>query len=276
MNFKLRSVISVCTIKDIETFSVSSHHIVKNIDAENYRVVVPDGYVEYFKSKISPRFEVVNEQIYHEIRSYLESKVPKRYDRFGWYFQQLIKIAELNIGDVSAINLVWDADTVPLKNLIFEDNGSVLYFCGSENHQPYFDFITKILDLEKQTPYSFIAQSFPARACWVKEFCETLEKKFDKPWFSVIIDNIDFSEASGFSEYETLGTFIHARYPRKISFRPQRKWLRMGNNLIGGIDKLEYYLPKLLKKYDFISFENWDRKELTIRSILKRLKLRWL
>ena len=63
-------------------------------------------------------------------------------------------------------------------------------------------------------------------------------------WDQSIINSIDFREESGFSEFETLGTFIEANFINEIQISNQ-KWTRYGNSLIGSISNLKFF-SKLL------------------------------
>jgi len=83
------------------------------------------------------------------------------------------------------------------------------------------------------------------------------------PWLQAIVEATNFREGSGFSEYETLGTFFSHKYANEICFT-NRKWLRSGNSLIGGIDKLNQPLSKLLlDQFDYAAFEAWDNPSKT-------------
>ena len=81
---------------------------------------------------------------------------------------------------------------------------------------------------------------------------------------SKLIELIDFKQSSGFSEYETLGTFAVKNFNEEIEISDNIKnWYRYGNSLIGSSDDFKYFKNKLSKKYDFISFESWDTRKFS-------------
>jgi len=259
---QLDVVISVCCLRDAKTWQITSGFIVQNIHAKQYKVFVPDGEVEAFRAISALPFQVVGESIYtkdfaQKLRKCLPEKIQ---DQFGWYLQQLIKLTALSQCNEDQFALIWDADTVPIKPLHFIDEaGKLIYYKSDEFHPPYFLTIDKLLGLKKIVNFSFIAQSFVMRGLWMKQFINAIEARHGIAWVDAILEAIDFQEGNGFSEYETLGTFITHTYPAKIHFT-DRQWLRWGNSTIGDVAflKLKSSLKKL-KQYDFVSFEKWDR-----------------
>lgn len=255
-------IICVCCRKDYKTWETASQFIVKNIYAKNYRVYVPDSEVDFFKEISNPSFEVIAESIYTAyIAPILKNRLAEnKIDQFGWYLQQFIKLYAVSECSADEVALIWDADTVPLKPLIFiDDENRILYYKGKEHHQPYFEFIEKFLGLTKVVNFSFITQCFAIKGAWAKEFFRFIELRHKVGWVQALVEGIDFSEGNGFSEYETLGTFIshfHAEEAQYINC----EWQRFGNSLIGDIAFLETKSSKRkLMQYDFVSFEKWDR-----------------
>jgi hypothetical protein len=258
----LNKVICVCTRKDALTFEITAHYINRFIKSKSYIVIVPDVDFDYFASLNLTGFTIISEKKYAHIGYTLSKKsVGKRY---GWYFQQFIKMAELDDGLNNDVNLIWDADTIPLREISFEKNGSLYFYQGKEHHSPYFDLIKKLLDENKQVETSFIAQCLPYRAGWFRDFKENLEKDTKYPWYQRIIDLIDFNEDSGFSEYETLGTYASKNFSSGIKINAKTNdWYRFGNSLIGGPQNIIKYENILKANYNFVSFESWDNKRMS-------------
>ena len=258
-------IICVCCKKDSKTWAIASKYIVKNIQAKNYRVYVPDSEVTFFKEISAPPFEIIAESIYTDnFAPILRSRLPaNRVDQFGWYLQQFIKLYAVSECSADEIALIWDADTLPLQPLMFiDDENRLLYYKGIEHHQPYFEFIKKLLGLTKVVNFSFITQCFVIKGAWVQDFLRFIEHRHQVSWVQALIDGIDFNEGNGFSEYETLGTFISHHHAKEVQFI-DRAWQRFGNSLIGDIAFLEIRSSKKkLMKFDFVSFEKWDRMKL--------------
>jgi len=279
----LARVVSVCSKKDIETWSVACRHIVKFIDANEYLIVVPDAEVDEFKSVTCSPYKVLPETSYvGDLKGRIQTLLPiENHDRIGWYLQQFIKIAAAKRapvdGNTEAVILIWDADTIPLKQLKFvNDDGKLIYYQGSEQHQPYFEFIEKAFGLKRKCEFSFIAQCFPAKISWVQSFCNALESK-GHDWVESIILNLDQSQRAGFSEYESLGTFIWNNYPNQVGLSNQQ-WERNGQKLLGKPSQLsELEWLGLSSTYDYISFEVWDSNKglgSKWRAYRNRLKFR--
>ena len=262
---EIRRVISVCTAKHVPVWRVASTKLVEFVDSREFVVIVPDHEVEVFKRVTPAEISVTSEAKFtSQIEPLLKPKFSSRNkNRYGWYLQQFIKLAALAESKSDETYLIWDADTVPLKTLSFQTPTGLSYYRATENHTPYFNSIRKLLGLEKITPHSFIAQCFPIKGNWMHEFITLIETRNEADWLKAIADNVDFNEISGFSEYETLGTFITHRYPEEISYSDS-KWLRLANSAIGGIHKINKPLSKfILKPYDFAAFEIGDKPSIS-------------
>lgn len=251
-------VISVCASKDIEVWRIASAQIIEKIKGKKYIVIVPSSEINLFISASPSEYEVVDE------RKYTSKFLPalKVYEgisksSIGWYMQQFLKLSALGEIGEDEIALIWDADTVPLKEIEFEKNGRIIFYKGAEYHKPYFDTIKNLLNYEKRNKYSYIAQCIPCKGLWIKSFIEAIEKN-ETQWEKQIINSIDFSQASGFSEYETLGTYIEHNFFEQIEIT-NRRWHRYGNGIIGAPANLRYFSKLLSKRYDFVSFEAWDK-----------------
>lgn len=271
----ISEVICVCSWGDAPTWEKAATRIVRNISARHYKLLVPDNELERFREITPSAIEVLPESRYlGDIVRRLNAVIPpERMARRGWYLQQFIKIAAARAAEPDAVVLIWDADTVPLKPLRFIDEaGRVLYYKGSEHHLPYFKLIRDLLGLERKVDFSFIAQCFPLRVRWLNELCDELEHRYNSAWYEAIISRIDFSQDSGFSEYETMGTYIAHHHPQEIAFSSAR-WWRFGNRLVGDITLLtDRKALALSRKYDFLSFEKWERRPsfLWLRKLLSR------
>ena len=136
---------------------------------------------EYFASLNLRKFKIVSEEKYENIADALRERLIG--GRFGWYFQQFIKMSELDEGEDRDINLIWDADTIPLKELSFERNGKIFFYQGKELHPPYFELIKNLLNEEKFVRTSFIAQCLPYRVKWFKDFKAILKLDIDTQWY---------------------------------------------------------------------------------------------
>ena len=277
MTTSIDEVISVCSAKDLDVWTVASKNIVQFIPAARYTVIVPDSQVDLFASVTCAPYQVKPESSFvGNIKERIAQTLSaENQDRVGWYLQQFVKISAILAHDDQDIVLIWDADTVPLKSLEFIDqNGRLIYYKGSEFRKSYFEFIERALGLKRNQDFSFIAQSLVAKVVWVRELFQFLESKTQKPWPEAVLAFLDPKEPAGFAEFETMGTWFwqNHRSEMVISDRP---WQRNGLSLVGSPLKFSQSTwLGLSKSFDFVSFELWDGV-VGLRKRFKRLYRRW-
>jgi len=268
-------IISTCTSKDFLTWKLTSKSLLDYCESKEKILIVPSKDFKLFKRYTPPDFNVVveNDVVSPNI---LKNKIDSgSYDRFAWFYQQILKIEFLKIGDDGDINLIWDADTVALRNFnCFQDN-KIIYRFSNLHHQAYFDTIKFLLGIDKQTDKSFIAQVFPARVEWVRGMISLIEKKYNTDWYFSLLSIRNPSHKLFFSEYETLGNYIYANYYNEISFDIDNKWFREGGSFIDKISNYNYnHLNKKLIDYDYSAIESYD--VLNAMNIIERSKYRLL
>ena len=267
------NVISVCAIKDQHVWARTAPSVLENIDSYRYTLIVPEHELKVFQKITPSEYEVISEnQFKTGFFAYLANSATDSKSSIGWYIQQLLKLSALASIPKDQVALIWDADTVPLKKLTFESNGKLACYKGNEHHEPYFSTIERLLGLKKANKISYIAQCMPFRSSWARELFELIEEKNDCRWQEAVIKAIDFSRPSGFSEYELLGTFVEYNYPGELAILTN-PWQRYGNGLIGSVEHLDYFQKILGLRYDFISFEKWDKSYSLYSQYLKKLGL---
>lgn len=184
--------------------------------------------------------------------------------RTGWYVQQFIKLGYSKICK-DEYYLLWDSDTIPVKRIeLFDEDGVPFIDCKTEYHKPYFDTIGNLLPgYKKQVKESFIAEHMLINKQVMLDLINDIEQNTalaGVDYIEKIINAIDSKElaSSGFSEFETYGTYVYKKYPDRYKVR---KWksLRFGGFYFEGANDLNDENRKwLAKKYDAISFEKGD------------------
>jgi hypothetical protein len=255
----------MCSSSHAEVWKLTSKLLVDNVVADRYVVFVPRAEKDLFESITDSRIEVqAQEPLGQNFYAKLAEKISDagNIDRFGWYLQQFYKIAALqNIDD--DILVIWDADCVPVKPIEIIDSQNKIVFVNSSNelHRPYFENIKKLLGMERVQEFSFVIPSFPMRKKWISEFLDFIEIKHGMKWHEAIIDTTDFSIQSGFSETETMGTFIANRYPDDWTSR-KGTWERYGRSRFGAPKKFDSQKMVAIghdRNLEIVTFENWDR-----------------
>jgi FkbM family methyltransferase len=250
-------VVSVAELGCIESWKLTGPQLIALVPASEYWLIVPDSQVKQFVDNSPVQVTVFPESIFTQDFSEKFSRcegaaLPARR---GWYLQQLIKLSALKKAAHFDRIVIWDADTVPLQDLSFFDfQGNCRYYLGSEYHLPYFENIDRLLGLDKAHPNSFIAQNFPITGDQIRAFFSYVEKRHQSEWWNAVINSIDFDELSGFSEYETLGTFVSSIDKKPLNVQ-LGAWSRDGNQRWVKKQVSGQRVQKV--KYDFVAVERW-------------------
>ena len=250
-------VVSVAEISCLETWKLTGPQIISLIPASEYWLIVPDDQMRQFVENTPVEYSVFPESVFMQDFSeeFSRREGASLPGRRGWYLQQLIKLEALSRARHLDRIVIWDADTVPLRKISFFDSqGNCRYFFGSEYHLPYFENIKRLLGLDKAEPNSFIAQNFPITGDQIPAFFSYVEERHQKKWWHAVIDSIDFDESSGFSEYETLGTFVSSFTMQPVTMQ-QGTWSREGNQR--WVSKQVSSRKASKAKYDFVAIERW-------------------
>jgi len=264
--FPSTRVISICSSGHLDVWRLTSRLLQKFVQADEFFVYVPDDEINDFLAVTPPAIKIMPESdLGQEFSSRLQGEMllADNVDRFGWYFQQFLKIEAL-IRSTTERVVIWDADCVPLKNIrLFDENDNAVYMKASEHHQEYFRMIQNLLGLTRIQDQSFVIPGFPMKKDWVNGFVQDVESRNDNDkWFDAIISCTDLSQQSGFSEFETLGTWVANSYPHSW-ISSNLTWERLGQSRFG---PAQNFTPEALVKLgqanglDVISFENWDKR----------------
>lgn len=214
--------------------------ITSNTDLElhNIKLINED---KIFKDGLSKR--------YIELRWLVEYAVLAH--RTGWLFQQFIKMGcSYAIPDLTDYYLVVDSDVVFLKKIDFFDNDIMLLTKTKEFHLPYFECYQKLLGESPNRQSSFVAHHMLISKVLMLELLDEIEKKFKKKWYDAILDNMDYKQASPFSEYETYGHYLQNHHADKFTTR-EPAWAQKLNFLCA--------LAILFNRIDYFVFHNYKK-----------------
>ena len=269
-------VISICSLKHADVWKLTSRLLPQYVGANEFIVYVPDREISEFLKITDPAIQVLPQSTLDRgfaasLRKQLDSF--NNMQRFGWYLQQFFKIEAL-LQSKADLLVIWDADCVPVKKIaLFDKNGVPVYMWAGEYHAPYFQMINRLLGLSRIENQSFIIPGFPIRREWVNDLIRNIENKHEgRQWFESIIACTDLSQMSGFSETETLGTWVVNSYPNSWT-TSKLSWERFGQSRFGYAKDLTVNdLISLGQKenLDIITFENWDSRGM--RGFFKRIR----
>lgn len=197
----------------------------------------------------------------------------KAINRGGWYLQQFIKM-QYSMICKDEYYMTWDSDTIPLHDINMINQGKPIFDMKIEYHQPYFDTLSRLFgsNLEKYSK-SFISEHMLINCKIMREIIQkinSLENIEGKAWYEKIIRsiNVDDIAFSGFSEFETYGTYTINSYPDMYEYRD---WYseRYGY-LLFNIKDININIIKWMgKEYDALSFEKFAKRNTLIKKILK-------
>jgi len=191
------------------------------------------------------------------IRDIESLNLPYFPQRAGWYFQQILKLGASNIKYISDNYIVWDADTIPLKNIeVVDQNGKYNFIKSTEHHLPYFKNYEILLGEKPNREFSFISQFMIFNRQILREMFNQIEQNFsnEKAWYRLIFEKIEGEHSSLFSEYETYGHYIKNHYPELCNFI-ELNWLRNGTEHIASPFPKIKHLDSLAKHNYYASFE---------------------
>jgi hypothetical protein len=271
------TIISICSKSHSDVWKLTSKLLPMNVRADNYIVYVPENEIKHFESITPPGILVkAQEQLGIEFEPQLRQRLEaaSNQKRFGWYLQQFYKIQAIQEAATEIVT-IWDADCVPVAPIEITNNHDQIVYVNSskEYHEEYFRNIKRLLNLDRVQDLCFVIPGFPLKLHWVTEFITSIEEKHRKPWFEAIMETTDFSQVSGFSETETLGTWVANSYPTEWISR-RGTWERFGQSRFGYAKNLNVENLIALgqsNSLEIITFENWDTRGF---KRVKRLILR--
>lgn len=253
-------IVSVCHPKHLAAWREAQKRLPEFVPTRDHLLVVPDECVEDFVAVTDRRIRIEPEsahtaQYSRRLRNELQRMSQER--RFGSYVQQMIKLGALRGRPDGQRLLIWDADTVPLRELeFFTEAGHVRCYAQHGAHEPMFVQIERLLGLQKATKRSFIAQCLPIRSEWANAFFEYLEGD-GVSWHDRLLSSIPFNRGSALSEYELLGTFSAHYFESQIVWSDE-PWVRNGYRYaLLESDSLD--LSEVPQTAHFVALEDYDR-----------------
>lgn len=196
----------------------------------------------------------------------------KSINRVGWYIQQFVKMEYARYCSKNYY-LIWDSDTIPLKPVSMFNNNKPIFDCKTEYNKDYFATINQILPgYKKIIKGSFISEHMIINTNLMINLLDDIEKNnnikgsnFQEKILNAI--PIDVLNKSGFSEFETFGTYVFTKYP---GIYVQRKWrsMRFGAFFYNTNKTMEdHQIEWLSKYYDAISFEKSNKKSILYKLV---------
>lgn len=253
-HFLLVAERSVMPVIDLTVESLERHGHPATIT-----LVVPDQQIPEFMCSMAARHRIVSES--QVLPAWSLDKVagmlgPMAH-RAGWYLQQFLKLEWSKLAD-SERYVIWDADTVLLKEIRFWEDGHVMMGCSREHHQPYFDTYKRILAKPVVLKKSAIAQYMPIDCALVAQMLAEIGDGGAGGWVDSILNSLPLDSVSEFSEYETYANFVEHTRPGYLRQVPVR-WFRYWSYLEA--DPRKKSLRELMENFDGYAYIAYERHE---------------
>ena len=179
-------------------------------------------------------------------------------DLSGWILQQLLKLKSADIAK-SRRYFVIDSDTVLVRNHSFTKDGKSVFLESAEWHEPYMEAFEKIFKMPVKNSTSSICHMMMFETDMVLEMREEMERIHGRPWIRAILDNLDYSKPSCFSEFETYSNWMAIRHPEKVARLPfYNKSLPRTD-----FDRLRKNLGESFPRAKSLSFHSYDVPKIT-------------
>jgi len=115
--------------------------------------------------------------------------------------------------------LIIESDCLILSKIdFFENNKTIFYLCRDQYHQPYFNFSSKILNLEKTYPHSFISEFMMYDKKKIKDMLRESNCENEKDFLELIYNNVNLNCYP--ADYELYGNFCMKYYPNDYLVKP--------------------------------------------------------
>jgi hypothetical protein len=221
---------TVSLAENIPVLQLSIPEINRFYDNPSFRIVCPTAALPEFQTAFGHYINVhiIPETDYLTFDAFKESAQnylattgmdTDSIARLGWYYQQSLKITYLIDGtNKNDLVVMWDADTIPLKKIIFFNKQKPqLYGSKIEFHRPYFETLSSIFEPFPRTFYAFTIQFFNCTNHDVIYLTSRLNSYYKKSpkettgtWITKIIIKLTTDAHgtlanSGFSEQELVG-----------------------------------------------------------------------
>ena len=262
----------------IDSFNDNIKFYRKYLNYTNLIIISPASSSHFINKDNSIRF--INEDTLvpkAAINKFLQVERSRTTFKDYWYEQQFLKMAYSRICK-NEYYLIWDADTIPIKSIQLFENEHPFFDMKTEHWEPYFQTMKRLLSKLTFSDRSYISEHQMIKTEYMKNLLDEIENNSELKgklfWEKILMAiNSKDIDGSGFSEYETYGTFVDSRYP---NFYIHRNWfsLRIGSRFFDNAKNLnESDIIWLSKDFHAITFEIYDKFNEQNLEIVKNPKL---
>jgi hypothetical protein len=252
----------VVTSKDFRTLPLAISYLSKNtgIELTAIDVVTPKRYLieckEILQSNGLAACNIIDENVIVPIGN-LTTLREKSSDRFGWIYQQLLKIYSC-YGSGAEYTLICDADTILLNRRRWSIDTSTVLMPSLEFNEEYYRFLNRAFGFEENPKYSFVAHHMLVKNSHIKSFLKSNEVDSISKFVSAFEENADFTNPSMASiDYELYAQFMWNQLPSEVFLE---KWsnINLSASLFNVFNSSKIFRYFLAKNYQSVSFHSWS------------------
>jgi hypothetical protein len=275
-------IFSAARLRDFPVLRAAVKQSLAMLKPDRIVVAVPESDVRAVQAGLGDGVKVVDENCLlgdFDRAAFQRRSIPYFPQSFGWYLQQILKFEYCRQTE-AAHCLVWDADTVLLKQIeFFDGDGRIYLTSAAEYHAPYFYTFEKLLGRAPLSQSSFISQHMLVRCESMRSLCRKIEQRHAKSWTDALGDILERhpDRPNLFSEYETYANYMLLFEPEAVMVR-ELNWARCENTRTWGLPESALREARG-RGLDYAAYESkdatWSRMLLKslekAPSVLKRL-----
>lgn len=194
-------------------------------------------------------------------------------ERSGWYLQQFLKMAFVNSQYCKGNYLIWDADTIILKDILFDSERTSFTLGKEKLNMDYANTYRSIFSEDFIFHSSMISQQIYVKKAVMKELIEEIESRTKLLFYFGILNNLKGSSPSLFSEYETYANYYANRYPNDYIIS-ERFWFRNAA-AICGFNPTYLELKAVFPECDYVALEKFDTSHVgKIKGYIRFIKMK--
>lgn len=268
-------IVSACIARDLPVYRITCESLRAHVPGAEIHVITRKNDFARFRNACGSDLILWDENALLPEMALAELKalpLPFFPQGAGWYFQQFLKFAFVNVSNADGHYLIWDADTVLLRPIeFFDSSGRAFYTKAKEHHRPYFQTFERLFGAPAQREFSFISQHQVIEKAILRQMLAEIETRNQdsRNWAWAIMDNLRGEGSNLFSEYETYGHYAKWKRPDSMVFR-ELEWTRNGEQ-IAGYPPDPAKLVLLSEKYSFAAFETFFSWKNRISRALRKL-----
>jgi len=225
--------------------NLSNKRKVYIISPDKIDLGIPDEYNYISDSSFDKYFTI------EQIKQRWITECPHFAYRASWIYQQLIKLFSYKvIEDLTESFLFLDSDTMILKDIDF--NTSKFQFSIPQENESCYKKCYKYMTSLNAENFSFISHHMMFKKEYLNELISYIERLHNKDFFNVLLDSMDYTIQSPFSEWELYGNWVFRNHSEICECR-QLKAIDI--NYIPNDEQMK----ELGKQFDLVSSHAWIR-----------------